>query len=147
MDTILLTVTAIALLGFTATVVIVGRVVWVRLNEPPRPVVDPVDSPVTFGVVDVRLSKLESDHEKLTLAVADGIERVHRAETRISKTVLNARRKLREAGLEHEGLEAEHEEIRARDEEASEPLPTVPELMADTRTIRIPGGTLEVGAL
>jgi len=52
-----------------------------------------------------------STHEQrlnhMTLAVAEGIQHVDRAEKRINGAVTRARRQLREAGLEHPGLEAE----------------------------------------
>lgn len=82
----------------------------------------------------------------LLIAVSEGIARVDRHEKRISKTVTSARRLVREAGLEHAGIEAEHAELQSADAEGSEPLPPMPALVEETRTIRIPGGSLEIGA-
>jgi len=93
-----------------------------------------------------RLSELSDRIDTLTLAVDEGIRRVDRAENRIQKTVTSARRLVRDAGLEHAGIEAEYEELQPRDAEPSEGLPAVPAAVAETRILRIPGGQLEIGA-
>lgn len=64
--------------------------------------------------------------EDLTLGVAEGIKRVDRAENRVQKTVTSARRQLREAGLEHAGIEAEFEELHTSDEGGSEDQGVLP---------------------
>lgn len=84
--------------------------------------------------------------KSLTLAVAEGIERVTRAEKRIQKQVTGARRLVREAGLEHPGIEAEFAELESRDAEAGQELPPVPTPLEERRAVRIPGGHLEIGA-
>jgi len=91
-------------------------------------------------------TRIQADLDRLTLAVSEGIARTDRSEKRIQKTVTSARRLVRENGLEHAGIEAEFAELQPPDAEGSEPLPALPEEMAVTRTIRIPGGHLEIGA-
>jgi len=143
------TILSIVALAIAATfTAVLWRAVGVvsRRIEQPQPLADPVVSHDELTFLHKGVAQNEAAIAKLVLAVSDGIERVHRAETRVAKTVTNARRLVRNAGLEHEGLEAEHEEIRARDENGIEPLPTLPEEVAQTRTIRIPGGSLTIGA-
>jgi len=139
--TTLLAVASLALVVFGICTLIVTRAVLIGPTHRPQPLANQ-EMLRMYDAID----KLESRVDKLTLAVSDGIERVHRAETRVAKTVTNARRLVRNAGLEHEGLEAEHEEIRARDDEGVEELPPMPTPVEETRTIRIPGGRLEIGA-
>jgi len=57
---------------------------------------------------------------QITLAVAEGIERVDRAERRIRSTVKRARAQLAEQGFESDALEAENQEIRLLDDRRSE---------------------------
>jgi hypothetical protein len=49
---------------------------------------------------------------ELTMAVAEGIQHVDRAERRVKATVARARKQLEEHGLESPGLEAEWAEVR-----------------------------------
>lgn len=93
-----------------------------------------------------RLDEHDVQLAKLTLAVSDGIERVARAENRIQKTVTSARRAVREAGIEHAGIDAEFDELRPANGEGIEPLPAMPTEVETTRVVRIPGGSLEIGA-
>ena len=58
------------------------------------------------------------DHQNL--AIAEGIERVTRAENRINNTVQRARKELRKRGVTDEGLEAEDAEIRLVDADRSD---------------------------
>jgi len=57
---------------------------------------------------------------QVTLAVAEGIERVDRAERRIRSTVQRARKELANEGFVSDGLEAENAEIRLLDVGGSE---------------------------
>jgi len=59
--------------------------------------------------------ELGNDVDDLKLAVAEGIERVDRAERRIKGTVKRARNKLKEHGVVDEGLEAEESQLREDD--------------------------------
>lgn len=146
----------LALLVLTVTIVVTGRAIVSCMKEqagvaadsarmapllPPR--LDASGDPVHGGSEWERLS---DRLDKLTLAVSDGIERVSRAENRIQKTVTSARRLVRDAGLEHAGIDAEHAELQPSDGEGVEPLPAVPEAVAQGRIIRIPGGNLRIGA-
>jgi len=58
---------------------------------------------------------LEARINHLTLAVAEGIQHVDRAERRIAGTVARARKLLAESGVESPGLEAEAYELRLLD--------------------------------
>lgn len=95
--------------------------------------------------VRLELEALEArtleDSGRLRLAIAEGIERVDRAEKRVQKTVSSARKLVRENGLEHAGLEAEYSELLERDGEASPAveLPALPEPVVDDRPTGIPG--------
>jgi len=75
-----------------------------------------------------RLSRVHEDRlNSLTLAVAEGIQHVERAEARIRATVARARSQLREAGLpDTPGLEAEADSLRGSDGGRSEPAPVQP---------------------
>lgn len=88
---------------------------------------------------------LQRQIDRLQLAVSDGIERVARAESRVSKTVTSARRLLAEGGIEHAGLEAEAEELRGRNEPTSEaePVPELQPVLVDDRPSGIPGMTID----
>jgi len=58
---------------------------------------------------------LQRSVEQLTLAVAEGIERVDRAENRIKATIARARKQLKESGFESPGLDAEAHDLRLVD--------------------------------
>jgi len=64
---------------------------------------------------DDALEEFDRRLVQITLAVAEGIERVDRAERRIRSTVKRARQELATQGYESDGLEAENEEIRLVD--------------------------------
>lgn len=83
--------------------------------------------------------------EDLTIAVDEGIRRVDRAENRVQKTVTSARRLVSDAGLEHAGIDAEHEELQSSNGEGIEPLPAMPVEVEAVRTVRVAGGTLQIG--
>ncbi len=110
--------------------------------------VEPVDYSIATGKI---LADLADDIARnrqaiagLVVAVSDGIAHVKRHETRVAKQVTAARRLLRDSGLEHPGLEAEHEEIRERDGDSGEPetMPAVSEVLEeDLRDSGIPGLT------
>jgi len=92
------------------------------------------------------LAELRNRMELLSEAVAEGITKVSRNENRIQKTVTSAHRRIREAGLEHAGIEAEFDELIEADAEEDQPLPLVPQGVAEVRTLRVPGGTIEWSA-
>jgi len=70
-----------------------------------------------------QLDLFEPWRQELTLAVAEGIERVDRAERRIKATVARARKELANGGLRDEGLDAEAYELRELHGNGSEQLP------------------------
>ena len=114
--TIVAVVVALALAMYLAYVA--------RVFLPPTPTVEPVpDRFVTPSMLQdvVQLAeKNAAQINDLTLAVSDGIQRSDRAEKRVQKTISAARRLVRENGLEHAGLDAEHEELLERDDGPSE---------------------------
>jgi len=138
---LLVLVAIIALLMLTGATVHVLRAMVASMNERPKTPVEPLRPDRLLEEV----AELTTRLDKLTFAVSDGIERVARAENRIAKTVTSARRLVREAGLEHAGIEAEHDQLQPRDADPVQPLPAMPEEVAATRTIRIPGGSLMIG--
>ena len=72
------------------------------------------------------LEELDRRIVQVTLATAEGIERVDRAERRIRSTVQRARKELAEHGYESDGLEAEASEIRLVDVGGSEDVSMQP---------------------
>jgi len=60
---------------------------------------------------------LQRQLDRLTLAIAEGIERTDRAEKRVQKTVQGAKRLVAAHGLEHGGLDAEVAELAERNGE------------------------------
>jgi len=122
---ILLAVTALALLALTTAVVWAGRVVS-RTNERAGPVADQAVTFEDLTKLAQAMEKNEARLDSLTLAVAEGIERVSRAENRIAKTVTSARRLVAAAGLEHAGIEAEDQELRAADGASSDDQQVLP---------------------
>jgi len=140
---ILLALAALALLaGLTASNVALARGV---ARSQIAPVVT-VENPADDRELWVLVANLGTRMDGLTVAVSEGIAGYRRHEKRIQKTVSSARRLVREAGLEHAGIEAEYSELRPRDAEAIEPLSAVPEEVEPARTVRIPGGHLQIGA-
>jgi len=145
MTTAILSIVALAIAGaFTGAL---WRLVGVlsRRIDTAQPVPVPVETRTEADPHTDELREIQARLDTLSLAVEDGITRIHRAESRIQKTVTSARRLVREAGLEHAGVEAEYEELRTPDAERVEPLPAVSEPVAEARTIRIPGGELKLG--
>jgi len=133
---------AFALLGVSATTAVLAKVVLSRRIDQAPPAGEAPDTDKLNGV----LVEINDRIDKLTLAVSDGIERVSRAENRIQKSVTSARRLVREAGLEHAGIEAEFAELQPADDPGIEPLPAMPAGVDQGREVRIPGGHLTIGA-
>jgi len=115
-----------------------------RTKEPLIPSADLA----TTNDLAVANMRFHAEMETLTFAIAEGIERTVRSENRVAKTVASARRLLASHGLTHPGLEAEAAQLADRDEGRSEEgeLPEVPRMVGEARTVRIPGGRLEIGA-
>jgi len=90
---------------------------------------------------------LATQIKQITLATAEGIERVDRAERRIQATVKRARRHLAESGYVDDGLETEAGDLRLLDGggSESEPVPSVPTEVAASapEASSIPGVTRE----
>jgi len=89
-----------------------------------------------------QIASIREELASMTLAIAEGISRTDRAEKRVQKTVAAARRQLSAAGIEHAGLEAEHDELRERNDEpsgSSEVLPLFEKVEEPTRRTGIPG--------
>jgi len=132
----------VALAALVGSQIQLARVVSASIERPgtvlDRPITDEVLLALRFDTDANRIAI-----ESLTLAVSDGIARVDRAENRISKTVTSARRLVREAGLEHAGIEAEYTELHDGDEPPSEPVevPKVQEDLGLHRPSGIPGVT------
>lgn len=80
---------------------------------------------VSRGLSDQYAMLLELDGKvaTLTLAVAEGISHVKRAEKRVQGIIQGARKSLEERGLEHPGLEAEAQELLDLDGDPSEVSP------------------------
>lgn len=139
--TALLAVAILALIVFTVSMVYAVRAAVSYMNDSSMTTQRP-DSIVWCEAFEARTL---DEFKRLKAAIAEGIERVERAEKRVQKTVASARRLVKANGLEHPGLEAEADELRERDGEGIEPLPAVPKEVEAVRTIRIPGGQLTLG--
>jgi len=118
----------LAVVATMALVALAGTLAWVARalsynNERPAPVADL--SPITKGLLELaaEVDRNRERIENLQLAVDVGIKEVNRVKSRIEKTVTHARRLAREAGVEHAGIEAEYEELRAGDDEVIEAEP------------------------
>jgi len=93
---------------------------FLRTSDRPEPVSDPDGLAALWKSLEGLEKRTLDSLVELKLAVADGIMRVDRADKRIQKTVTSARRQLREAGLEHAGIEAEYEELHDGDDSGVE---------------------------
>jgi len=137
---ILLAVAIATLAALTSSVVWAVRVFsqQIDLVGPPR---DSTETLEHIAQAARERDELERRIDQLTQAVAEGIERVDRAEKRIRKSVTSARKLVRENGLEHPAIEAEYEELRERDAEPIEggELQLVPEPVEEDRKTGIPG--------
>ena len=72
------------------------------------------------ALIKSQLELFDVKIKEITLATADGIERVDRAERRVKATIQSARRKFAEGGYVDEGVEAEDQELRLVDGTGSE---------------------------
>jgi len=142
MVSVILSIAGLVLAG--ALAVASWRVVGVLSHKIDRP--PPAAEPIDEAKLNRVLVDINDRVDRLTEAVAEGITKVTRNENRIQKTVTSARRLVREAGLEHAGVEAEYEELQPTHDEGGEPLPPMPEEVEAPRAVRIPGGHLEIGA-
>jgi len=112
------TVVVAGLLGLAVLNFYIFRAVSRRIDPAP-PLADPDTLEALWKSLEGLEKRTLENAAQLRLAVSDGIERVARAEKRIQKTVTSARRAIRDAGLEHAGIEAEHDELQPRDDEPS----------------------------
>ena len=93
-----------------------------------------------------QIAILEARMNELTGAVAEGVQRVQRSESRIRSIVQGARRELQEHGFEHPGVEAEAEQLQLVNESdrEQEQVPAVQESVADDSQLpsSVPGISL-----
>jgi len=144
---ILLAVAALALAVCVGILAYVARAVVSYMSEAPATRKHPSVTFDNLRNLERRLDEFQIKIDDLTVAISEGIARVDRHEKRIRKTVTSARKLVRENGLEHAGIEAEYAELQPPDGAGIDhPLPTMPEEVDPPRTIRIPGGHLEIGA-
>lgn len=143
---VILSIAALAVLG--ALIVFLWSMVRVlsRSLDRPLPELHSRDSQVPDSWTHEHIVLIEAELERLKIAISEGIARVDRHEKRVQKTVTSARRLVRDNGLEHAGIEAEHAELQSTDAEGIEALPALPEAVEAARTLRFPGGSLEIGA-
>lgn len=138
---------------------IVARIDRLESAPPPKPDLQPVFDKLAvmmdpflermdkLGVVEKQIAELEAKLEDMTIAISDGIERVDRAERRVTATIQSARKKFKDGGYVDPGLEAEAAELRVRDgdggaEVGVPPLPEGVEPPLETPS-SIPGVSLE----
>jgi len=140
MESVALSAAVLAVAG--ALIAALWRAVGVLTRNFDHPA--PVAEVVRIKWTDQDFADLSHRIDHLQEAVAEGITKVTRNENRIAKTVTAARRLVREAGLEHPGIEAEHEELFPADDDRIEALPPMPEQVEGIRQIRIPGGNLNM---
>jgi len=103
--------------------------VWAHLEELPKVHQLALEAVAQAQDAFSTCQPLEARINHLTLAVAEGIQHVDRAERRIAGTVARARKLLAESGVESPGLEAEAYELRLLDGDArpAEGVREVPE--------------------
>lgn len=86
------------------------------------------------------IEAIQKNVEDQTLAIAEGIERVGRAEQRVAETVRRAKRRADEAGYEDPGVEAEVAELQRRDADGGDQLqllqPGVEDDVGDVSSVR-----------
>jgi len=92
------------------------------IPAPPEIVANPYDDSEIRSLLGLH----EDRFEALTLAVAEGISHVSRAEKRINGTIARARKGLSDNGMESPGLEAEYGELRAIDGGGEPESPVLP---------------------
>jgi len=102
-------------------------------NRPPTASTEPFDDGALW--TELRTMQAVVDDQTLavrnqTLAIAEGIERVGRAEARVTETVRRAKRRADEAGYTDPGIEAEAAELQRVDGDGSE-ASSVPVLHTD----------------
>jgi len=136
----LLAVASVALLVLAVSIFKMGRAFLLMIDRQ-VPLADSVVPYDELKWIHEGVAKNALEIKNLTLAVSDGIARVDRAEKRVQKTVTSARRLVREAGIEHAGIEAEYEELQPVDGEPLEEQPVLPlfEDVEDARPSGIPG--------
>jgi len=99
---------------------LMGSFIWAWRDfrssiDPVAPLADPEGTEAVWKSLEGLEERTLKQLADLTLAISDGIARNDRAEKRVQKTVTSARRLVREAGLEHAGIEAESDELRESD--------------------------------
>jgi len=89
---------------------------------------------------DPKIAALETKVTDLTLALADGVQRVQRSENRVRAIVQGAKRELADAGFEHAGLEAEASQLEPVDggSVGPEAMQLVQESVADAGEVASP---------
>ena len=137
---LLAVVVIMALVALTGSLLYVARALPPSVSTP-EPVPDRFVTPSMLQEVVQLAEKNAAQINDLTLAVSDGIQRSDRAEKRVQKTISAARRLVRENGLEHAGLDAEHEELLERDDGPSDAreVPPVFQEVAPLPPTGIPG--------
>jgi len=110
----------------------------------------PRDTPVSamnsleINTLQIKFDAMEERVERLTRAVADGIDHVERNEKRVRGIVTGAKRRFAEAGYEDPGVEAEYDTLPEVDapERDPKPVPAVHEdLGGETAWASVPGFT------
>jgi len=106
-----------------------------------EPVLHSAPTDKTSLDLHIRIDDLQTEIDKLTIGVSEGIAGYQRHEKRIQKTVTSAKRLLAENGLEHAALDAENDELPERNAPSSEeePLQLVPEDLEPARPTGVPG--------
>jgi len=112
-----------------------------RLGQALKELAGEVDSlasqVVELAGLPVAVERLEGRDKQITLAVAEGIEKVERAERRVGATIARAQKKLKDLGYTDPGLEAEADQLRLVDAgggDESELPELPPEVGADQET-------------
>lgn len=103
-------------------VIVGGAVMYLRRSNVAEtrsetPQSDDSDIYDTLVIHESLLAGLKAQIEGLTLAVAEGVENVARAERRVRQVVTRAKKRLRDAGFEDEALDAEAEDLPQRNAE------------------------------
>ncbi len=105
-------------IAIAALVAALGGTSWVLHSFLDR--FERLESTWTEALEEIDGTPVEDKLERLTIAVAEGIAHVDRAERRVATTLRSAHSKFAKSGFEHAGVEAEIENLPDLDGEGSE---------------------------
>jgi septation ring formation regulator EzrA len=83
-----------------------------RIREDLRRLETAISQPIELDSVTREIEAIDERLQDMTLAIAEGIERVDRSERRVRQVVSRAKKQLEDFGIDDPGLSAEAEQLR-----------------------------------